>query len=135
MNKPLTPRETEILYKMGAGKSTKEIAFELGVSDKDIEYHRANLASKLKLKSVQEITAYASQNGFVEKPGSLEVMAPVNVKRVEDLEDLIFKTTENAVNGKANLSQVTAVIGLVGAYITIQRLKMEPRWPGSKGKK
>jgi len=55
----LTDRELEVLELIGRGTSTSGIAKELGVSVKTIETYRANLKTKLKLKSGAELVRYA----------------------------------------------------------------------------
>jgi DNA-binding NarL/FixJ family response regulator len=55
----LTDREFEIFQLIGHGKETKELADELHLSPKTIEVHRANIKSKLKLKSMGELIRYA----------------------------------------------------------------------------
>ena len=42
----LTPRERELLQLVVAGKSTKQIAAELGISERTAAHHREHLASK-----------------------------------------------------------------------------------------
>ncbi len=51
----LTPREREVLKYIVHGKANKAIAWELGTSVRTIETHRANLMSKLKIKSVADL--------------------------------------------------------------------------------
>lgn len=60
----LTPREREILKLIADGKSIKEIAFQLGVSNKTIENHRQAIMQKLNLFSVAELTKYAIRHGL-----------------------------------------------------------------------
>ncbi len=55
----LSQRELEVLEKIGAGKATKEIAFDLGLSPRTVDIHRANIKKKLQLKSSAEIFAFA----------------------------------------------------------------------------
>lgn len=43
----LYPRELEVLQLLGHGRTTKEIAQELGISVKTVEYYRENLKRKL----------------------------------------------------------------------------------------
>lgn len=55
----LSQRELEVLEKIGAGKTTKEIAFEFGLSPRTVDIHRANIKKKLDLRSSAEIMAFA----------------------------------------------------------------------------
>ncbi|MDD5286481.1 MAG: response regulator transcription factor [Desulfuromonadaceae bacterium] len=61
----LTKRELEVLKLTAEGESTKEIAFELGVSIKMIEIHRMNIRRKLGLKSIAQLTIYAARIGLI----------------------------------------------------------------------
>jgi DNA-binding NarL/FixJ family response regulator len=60
----LSSRETEVLKQIAEGYSTKEIAFNLGVSGKTIETHRQNLMAKLEVDSVAELTKIAIREGL-----------------------------------------------------------------------
>lgn len=62
----LTPRERETLQALAEGKSTKEIAGDMGVSVKTVQTHRINILSKLNLHSVAELTKFAIREGFTE---------------------------------------------------------------------
>lgn len=64
-NPSLTKRESEVLKLTAQGLSTKEIAFELGVSGKMIELHRTNIRKKLGLHSIAQLTTYALKNGLI----------------------------------------------------------------------
>ena len=55
----LTDREFEILELIGRGKSSREVAKALHLSVKTIEVHRANIKTKLKLKSGPELIRFA----------------------------------------------------------------------------
>jgi len=59
----LTDREREVLQQLAEGKSTKDMAENLGVSVKTIETHRRNIMEKLDLHSVAELTKYAIREG------------------------------------------------------------------------
>jgi DNA-binding NarL/FixJ family response regulator len=61
---PLSAREREVLQAMAAGRSTKEIAFQLGISVKTAETHRRQIMEKLDLHSVAELTKYAIREGL-----------------------------------------------------------------------
>lgn len=51
----LTPRETEVMDMVTAGKSNKEIANALGVSAKTVEAHRAKVMEKMQAGSLAEL--------------------------------------------------------------------------------
>jgi len=51
----LTPRESEVMDMVTAGKSNKEIANTLGVSAKTVEAHRAKVMEKMEAGSLAEL--------------------------------------------------------------------------------
>lgn len=61
--KALTPRETDVLEGLANGLPNKTIAYDLGISPRTVEIHRANLMSKLKVRSLSEALriAFAAQ--------------------------------------------------------------------------
>ncbi len=56
----LSDREMEVFQLIGRWKKTKEIAEELHLSIKTIEYYREQIKRKLSLKSATELTQYAT---------------------------------------------------------------------------
>jgi two-component system NarL family response regulator len=62
--RPLAPREREILSRIASGESTKEIARALGVGTKTVETHRRRLMHKLNRHTVAELTKYAVIEGL-----------------------------------------------------------------------
>jgi DNA-binding NarL/FixJ family response regulator len=58
--KTLTDRELEVLQLIGQWKPTRQIAEELHLSVKTIEYYREQLKQKLNLKNASELTQYAT---------------------------------------------------------------------------
>ncbi len=60
----LTPREREILQRVAAGETSRQIASALNLSVKTVEWHRGNLMSKLGLRSVAELVRYAIEHGL-----------------------------------------------------------------------
>jgi two-component system response regulator FixJ len=60
----LTPREREVLDGLARGLPNKTIAYDLGISPRTVEIHRANLMSKLGVKSLSEALriAFAAQD-------------------------------------------------------------------------
>ncbi len=63
---PLTPRETEVVKLIAEGRTNKEIAADLVISEKTVERHRANILSKLGMRDRVELTRYAIRRGLVE---------------------------------------------------------------------
>jgi len=62
---PLTPRQREVLKRVAEGRSTKEIAFELGLSGKTVETHRAQIMERLGIRDVAGLVRYAMRTGLV----------------------------------------------------------------------
>ncbi len=62
----LSARELQVLRMVAIGKSLKEIAGELHLSERTVATYRAHIAEKLGLSSAVEITRYAMQNKLVE---------------------------------------------------------------------
>lgn len=60
----LGAREREVLKLMAEGKTSKEIAAELELAIKTVETHRRNIAQKVGLHSVAELTKYAVREGL-----------------------------------------------------------------------
>lgn len=61
----LTARQIEILRLMAGGKSSKEIAYQLGLSSKTVDVHRTRIMERLGLKDVASLTLYAVRKGLV----------------------------------------------------------------------
>ncbi len=59
-NAKLSTRELDVLEKLSLGKTTKEAAFELGISARTVDIHRASLKKKLGLKSGAELISWAA---------------------------------------------------------------------------
>jgi two-component system invasion response regulator UvrY len=62
----LTQRELQVLYRVAMGKSTREIADELSLSQKTVATYRARISEKTGLKTNVEIARYALKQGLVE---------------------------------------------------------------------
>lgn len=56
----LSDREMEVFQLIGQWKKTKEIAHELHLSVKTVEYYREQIKRKLNLKDASELTQYAT---------------------------------------------------------------------------
>lgn len=61
----LTPRQQDILRRIAEGQSTKEIAWQLELSVKTVEAHRAQIMERLGIRDVPGLTRYAIRTGLV----------------------------------------------------------------------
>lgn len=62
----LSEREFQIMYMLANGKTVKEIANELNISDKTVSTHRMRLLEKMGFRNNAELTHYAIKNNLVE---------------------------------------------------------------------
>lgn len=62
----LSPRQREVLRQLALGRSTKEIAFELDLSAKTVETHRAQLMQRLGIRDLAGLVVYALRNQIVD---------------------------------------------------------------------
>lgn len=61
---PLTGREVEVLQLVAAGKTNREIAEELVISEKTVARHISNIFGKISVSSRSAATGYAYQHGL-----------------------------------------------------------------------
>jgi len=60
----LSPRQSRILLEMAAGKRNKQIAFELGLSERTVKVHRAALLKGLGVRTSAEAIRLAVESGI-----------------------------------------------------------------------
>ena len=60
----LTPREREVLEKLVEGLPNTTIAYDLGISARTVEVHRANVMTKLNVRSLSEALRIAFAAGL-----------------------------------------------------------------------
>lgn len=63
---PLSARERQVLQLVGEGKSTKEVASQLGISVKTAESHRSRLMRKLDIHETASLVLYAIRRGLIQ---------------------------------------------------------------------
>ncbi len=61
----LTPREQEVFALLVRGKPHKQIAYELGISDRTVKLHRHQLMQKLQVRSLAEAAVIAERLGML----------------------------------------------------------------------
>lgn len=64
----LTPREREVLEHLVAGRPNKVIAYELDISPRTVEIHRAHLMEKMQVRSLSELVRLALAAGISPPP-------------------------------------------------------------------
>jgi DNA-binding NarL/FixJ family response regulator len=62
----LSPRELEVVQLLAEGKSNKQIAGILGISQRTVENHRAKIMQKLGLRSFSDLVRYAIRHKIIE---------------------------------------------------------------------
>ena len=61
--KSLTPREREVFALVVTGMLNKQIAFEMGISEKTIKVHRARVMQKMQAESLADLVRMAAKAG------------------------------------------------------------------------
>jgi FixJ family two-component response regulator len=61
----LTPRESEVGRLVVRGLLNKQIAGELGIAEKTVKIHRANVMQKLEVGSVAELSRLVERTGML----------------------------------------------------------------------
>ena len=64
--KPITPRERQVLTLIASGKSSKEIAAELGIAFRTAGCHRYRVQTKLNAHNTADLTKAALRMGLIE---------------------------------------------------------------------
>jgi FixJ family two-component response regulator len=63
--KTLTPREAEVFALVVTGMLNKQIAFDLGVSEKMVKVHRGRVMEKMRARSLAELVRLADEGGVI----------------------------------------------------------------------
>ena len=66
----LTARQLEILQLIAQGSGNKQIAHQLGLSIKTVEFHRSNLTNRYGRHSIAELLLLAAKQGLIRYPGT-----------------------------------------------------------------
>jgi DNA-binding CsgD family transcriptional regulator len=60
-------REREVLGLLADGRSSREIANSLYITERTVESHRKNMLKRAKVKNTVELIAYSSEIGLIKK--------------------------------------------------------------------
>ena len=69
----LTPKETEVFALIVGGKLNKEVAYELGTSERTIKWHRRNIMEKLGVRSLAELVSFSEHLRLLTEPDSAPI--------------------------------------------------------------
>lgn len=69
---PLSDREIEVLERIAAGGSNKEIADTLKISTQTVKNHISSILRKLSLNDRTQAVLYALRRGWIEAPGDIK---------------------------------------------------------------
>lgn len=62
----LNHRQTQVIKRLAEGLTVKQIAGELGISDKTVEYHRAKAQRQIGTNSIAILTRFALIHGLTQ---------------------------------------------------------------------
>lgn len=65
LERGLTERQIEVLSMLASGRSSKQVAFELGLSTKTVNVHRTRIMDRLQLRDLPSMTLYAVRHGLI----------------------------------------------------------------------
>jgi DNA-binding NarL/FixJ family response regulator len=64
----LTRREREIVARVAAGESNREVAERLSLAEDTVKHHISNVFDKLGVSNRAELAAYAASHGLTQPP-------------------------------------------------------------------
>lgn len=78
----LTPREYDVIVGLTKGYPNKTIGYDLGISPRTVEIHRANLMRKLNVNNLSDLLriAFSAGLGDGDNEGEIELQANVNAR-------------------------------------------------------
>jgi DNA-binding NarL/FixJ family response regulator len=84
---PLSEREIEVLEKIAAGSSNREIADALGISTQTVKNHISSILRKLSLNDRTQAVIYALRRGWIDTPSPNTPLPPFQADLLEPVED------------------------------------------------
>lgn len=65
---PLSPREVQILDNISQGKTNKEVAYALAISEQTVKNHMSSILRKLSVNDRTQAVVYAMRQGWIKGP-------------------------------------------------------------------
>ena len=62
---PLSPRQLQILTLVAQGQTYAQVAVTIGIAERTVKYHMAEILDRLHLQNRAQVIAYAAQSGLV----------------------------------------------------------------------
>ena len=79
---PLSPREVQILDNIAQGKTNKEVAYSLAISEQTVKNHMSSILRKLSVNDRTQAVVYAIRQGWINVPsGPPEKKVPTAAER------------------------------------------------------
>jgi two-component system NarL family response regulator len=70
---PLSPRQVQILTLVAQGQTYSQVAVTIGIAERTVKYHMAEILDRLHLKNRAQGIAYAAQSGLVPRQRDEEI--------------------------------------------------------------
>lgn len=64
---PLSPRQLQILTLVAQGQTYSHVAVTIGIAERTVKYHMAEILDRLHLQNRAQVIAYAAQSGVVQR--------------------------------------------------------------------
>lgn len=61
----LSPRERQVLTQVITGRLNKQIAYDLGITEKTVKVHRSHMMGKLGVRNVVDLVRFAMHAGLL----------------------------------------------------------------------
>lgn len=68
----LSPRQTQILTLVAQGQTYRQVAETIGIAERTVKYHMAEILERLHLDNRAQVIAYAAHMGLTERRGDVE---------------------------------------------------------------
>lgn len=62
----LSPKQREVFQRLVEGASNKEIAFDMGLSVKTVDVHRAEVMRRLQVRGIVDLVKFAIREGVTQ---------------------------------------------------------------------
>lgn len=70
---PLSPRQSQILTLVAQGQTYGQVAVTIGIAERTVKYHMAEILDHLHLQNRAQVIAYAAQSGLVPRQRDEEI--------------------------------------------------------------